>query len=149
MVNDKARRSVIQFEDVSFEYPGAETDSIHHISLDVKEGEFLVLTGGSGCGKTTLTRLVNGLGEQFYEGTLKGRITLLGRNISEYPLYEIGKRASFLPVLQRMRFRLGVKIMAFRMKNWIGGFQVQSSVLTEICCEGKKFIRCPAGKNRK
>ena len=72
MVNDKARRSVIQFEDVSFEYPGAETDSIHHISLDVKEGEFLVLTGGSGCGKTTLTRLVNGLGEQFYEGTLKG-----------------------------------------------------------------------------
>lgn len=92
MVNDKARRSVIQFEDVSFEYPGAETDSIHHISLDVKEGEFLVLTGGSGCGKTTLTRLVNGLGEQFYEGTLKGRITLLGRNISEYPLYEIGKK---------------------------------------------------------
>ena len=63
MVNDKARRSVIQFEDVSFEYPGAETDSIHHISLDVKEGEFLVLTGGSGCGKTTLTRLINGLAE--------------------------------------------------------------------------------------
>lgn len=92
MVNDKARRSVIQFEDVSFEYPGAETESIHHISLDVKEGEFLVLTGGSGCGKTTLTRLINGLAEQFYEGTLKGRVTLLGRSISEYPLYEIGKK---------------------------------------------------------
>ena len=29
MVNDKARQSVIQFEDVSFEYPGAETESIH------------------------------------------------------------------------------------------------------------------------
>ncbi len=42
MVNDKARRSVIQFEDVSFEYPGAETESIQHINLDVKEGEFLV-----------------------------------------------------------------------------------------------------------
>ena len=40
MVNDKARRSVIQFEDVSFEYPGAETESIQHINLDVKEGEF-------------------------------------------------------------------------------------------------------------
>lgn len=56
MKNFKTRRSVIQFEDVSFEYPGAETESIHHIDLDVKEGEFLVLTGGSGCGKTTLTR---------------------------------------------------------------------------------------------
>lgn len=92
MENFKTRRSVIQFEDVSFEYPGAETESIHHISLDVKEGEFLVLTGGSGCGKTTLTRLINGLAEQFYEGTLKGRVTLLGRSISEYPLYEIGKK---------------------------------------------------------
>lgn len=49
MENFKTRRSVIQFEDVSFEYPGAETESIHHIDLDVKEGEFLVLTGGSGC----------------------------------------------------------------------------------------------------
>ena len=78
MKNFKTRRSVIQFEDVSFEYPGAETESIHHIDLDVKEGEFLVLTGGSGCGKTTLTRLINGLAEQFYEGTMKGRITLWG-----------------------------------------------------------------------
>lgn len=88
----KTRRSVIQFEDVSFEYPGAETESIHHIDLDVKEGEFLVLTGGSGCGKTTLTRLINGLAEQFYEGTTRGCVTLLGRSISEYPLYEIGKK---------------------------------------------------------
>lgn len=158
MVNDKARRSVIQFEDVSFEYPGAETESIHHISLDIKKGEFLVLTGGSGCGKTTLTRLINGLAEQFYEGTLKGRVTLLGRSISEYPLYEIGKKvgsifqdpkSQFLPVLQRMKLRSGVKTMAFRMKNWMDGFQVRSNVLTEICYAGKKFIRCPAEKNRK
>ena len=56
MVNDEAKQSVIQFEDVSFEYPGAETESIQHINLDVKEGEFLVLTGGSGCGKTTLLK---------------------------------------------------------------------------------------------
>ena len=41
-----------------------------------------VLTGGSGCGKTTLTRLINGLAEQFYEGTLKGHVTPLGRSIS-------------------------------------------------------------------
>ena len=65
MENFKTRRSVIQFEDVSFEYPGAETESIHHIDLDVKEGEFLVLTGGRGCGKTTMKRLVKGFGEKF------------------------------------------------------------------------------------
>lgn len=63
MENDKARRSVIRFENVSFQYPGAKTESICHINMDVKAGEFLVLTGGSGCGKTTITRLINGLAE--------------------------------------------------------------------------------------
>ncbi len=158
MVNDEAKQSVIQFEDVSFEYPGAETESIQHINLDVKEGEFLVLTGGSGCGKTTLTRLINGLAEQFYEGTLKGRVTLLGRSISEYPLYEIGKKvgsifqdpkSQFFASITEDEIRSGVKIMAFPMKNWMGGFPMQLSVLTEICCVGKRFIPCPAEKNRK
>ena len=80
MVNDKARRSVIQFEDVSFEYPGAETDSIHHISLDVKEGEFLVLTGGSGCGKTTTLRIIGG-----FEKPDKGQVIFDGEDITNMP----------------------------------------------------------------
>ena len=80
MVNDKARRSVIQFEDVSFEYPGAETDSIHHISLDVKEGEFLVLTGGSGCGKTTALRIIGG-----FEKPDKGQVIFDGVVITYMP----------------------------------------------------------------
>lgn len=42
--------------------------------------------------------------------------------------------------------RSGVKIMAFPMKNWMGGFPMQLSVLTEICCVGKRFIPCPAEK---
>ena len=80
MVNDEAKQSVIQFEDVSFEYPGAETESIQHINLDVKEGEFLVLTGGSGCGKTTLLRLIAG-----FQTASEGVITIAGKDITQTP----------------------------------------------------------------
>ena len=44
MVNDEAKQSVIQFEDVSFEYPGAETESIQHINLDARSTRTLRVT---------------------------------------------------------------------------------------------------------
>ncbi|MDO4281224.1 MAG: energy-coupling factor ABC transporter ATP-binding protein [Peptococcaceae bacterium] len=92
MATIEKKEAVIRFDDVSFKYPGAESESLHHIDLAIKEGECVVLTGGSGCGKTTLTRLINGLAEQFYEGARTGSVTLLGRDIADIPLYEIGKR---------------------------------------------------------
>lgn len=91
MIAPDEKQSVISFEDVSFQYPGAKGSSVKNINLDIKSGEFIVLTGGSGCGKTTITRIINGLAEKFYEGTLTGNVSLLGRPISSYPVYEIGK----------------------------------------------------------
>lgn len=82
---------VITLENVTFQYPGGDKPSVTDLNLTIKAGEFVVFTGGSGCGKTTLTRIVNGLAEKFYEGRLTGRAALLGRSISDYPLYEIGK----------------------------------------------------------
>lgn len=91
-MNDHNRKqSVISFENVSFQYPGAKGSSVKEINLDIQSGEFVVLTGGSGCGKTTLTRIINSLAEKFYEGTLTGNVSLLGAPISSYPAYEIGK----------------------------------------------------------
>lgn len=81
----------VRLENVSFQYQSTNEPNIGNINLSIREGEFVVLTGGSGCGKTTITRIINGLAEKFYEGTLKGKVTVLGKSISEYPLYEIGK----------------------------------------------------------
>lgn len=81
----------VKLEDVSFQYQSTNEPNISNINLSIREGEFVVLTGGSGCGKTTITRIINGLAEKFYEGKLKGKVTVLGKSISEYPLYEIGK----------------------------------------------------------
>ena len=52
---------MIEFENVSFSYEGQKHDSLHGISLKIADGECVLFCGRSGCGKTTVTRLVNGL----------------------------------------------------------------------------------------
>jgi len=79
---------MIHIQNVSFTYEQADTPSLKNINLSVKTGECVLLCGKSGCGKTTMTRLVNGLVPHFYPGKLTGEVLLDGRNISEIPMYE-------------------------------------------------------------
>ena len=65
---------MITIRDVSFTYSGTETDGIHHINLEIQKGECVLLCGRSGCGKTTVTRLINGLIPAFYGGNLTGSV---------------------------------------------------------------------------
>lgn len=54
-----AKNSIIRFERVSKGY--GETGVLHDVSVDIERGEFVTVIGSSGCGKTTLLKLVNGL----------------------------------------------------------------------------------------
>lgn len=87
----ESENTAVRLKNVSFQYQSTNEPNISNINLSIQEGEFVVLTGGSGCGKTTITRIINGLAEKFYEGKLKGKVSVLGKSISEYPLYEIGE----------------------------------------------------------
>ena len=49
---------ILQIKDLSFRYPGAERNAVEGVSFSVRSGEFLVVCGESGCGKTTLLRLL-------------------------------------------------------------------------------------------
>ena len=53
---------MIQFKDVSFAYHSTEReDGVHNLNFSIPKGQVVVLCGESGCGKTTVTRLMNGL----------------------------------------------------------------------------------------
>ena len=71
---------MIRLCDVSFRYQGSESPALSHIDLQIPKGETVVLAGGSGCGKTTLTRLLNGLIPDCFEGQLTGEIRVAGED---------------------------------------------------------------------
>ena len=62
----------IQCQCVSFTYQGSTAPALSDVTFFIKEGECVVLCGESGCGKTTFTRLLNGLIPSFYPGKLTG-----------------------------------------------------------------------------
>lgn len=82
---------MIEFDGVSFAYTGREDEGLHDIDLQVADGECVLFCGRSGCGKTTITRLVNGLIPQFFPGELQGRVRVDGRDISSLPMYRIAE----------------------------------------------------------
>ena len=60
----------VSLEHVSFRYNKEESEVLEDINLSIRPGECIVLTGESGCGKTTLTRTINGLIPLVYQGVL-------------------------------------------------------------------------------
>lgn len=83
---------MIEFANTSFRYENSGR-GVSDISFLVKSGECVVLTGISGCGKTTVTRLVNGLAPSYYPGVFSGSVRIDGKEISGLSTWEIGRLA--------------------------------------------------------
>lgn len=80
---------MIQIEDVSFRYSNSKDDALEHINLHIRQGEFVVLVGSSGCGKTTITRLINRLVPEFFEGKLEGKVYIDGQDTSDLDIQDL------------------------------------------------------------
>ena len=83
---------MIQLEHVSFRYAEMETKALENISLQVDRGKCVVLSGSSGCGKTTITRLINGLIPSFYPGELSGTVKIAGEDIAGLEPHELATK---------------------------------------------------------
>ncbi|MET7688314.1 ATP-binding cassette domain-containing protein [Streptomyces sp. NPDC005483] len=71
---------MIRFEDVSVTYDGASEPTVRGVDFEVPEGELVLLVGPSGVGKSTILGAVSGLVPHFTGGTLRGRVTVAGRD---------------------------------------------------------------------
>ncbi len=81
---------MIRIENVSFTYENADNSAaILDNSIQISKGEIVLLCGESGSGKTTFSRLVNGLIPNYYEGTLTGKVQVEDKNPEEVELHEL------------------------------------------------------------
>jgi energy-coupling factor transport system ATP-binding protein len=77
---------LITVDHLTYTYPHAAQPAIQDVSLDVDEGEFLLLAGESGAGKSTLLRALNGLVPHFYGGRIAGQVRVAGHDpVAEGP----------------------------------------------------------------
>lgn len=82
-------RDIVKIDNVSFHYKGSAEGLLKEVSLNVKEGETLLLCGASGSGKTTIIRLINGLIPHYYPGNMKGTVNVAGFDIKDTQLYDL------------------------------------------------------------
>lgn len=111
---------VIDFDNVSFSYGTQTEGSLSNINFKVKRGEFILITGQSGSGKTTVTRLINGLIPHFFEGVLTGTVKVLGSDIKTITPGEMGKNIASIFQNPRSQFFTtnSTKEVAFALENY-------------------------------
>ena len=81
----------IEFKDVTKQFNNASSNAVDHVSFSVNEGEMITILGTSGCGKTTLMKMVNRL----YEPT-SGEIDIFGENIADKDPIQLRRQIGYV-----------------------------------------------------
>jgi len=110
---------LIETKNLTYTYPGVSKPSMSDVSIKVEKGEFVLITGPSGCGKTTLCRCFNGLIPHFYQGELKGEITVADMDTTKHQTHEMAKSVGLVfQNPENQLFALSIeKDVAFGLEN--------------------------------
>ncbi len=81
----------VVFDQVTKRFPKAKKPSVNEVSLQIEQGSFVAIVGASGCGKTTLLKLVN----RIYEPT-SGRIFVEGEDIATVPVTKLRRKIGYV-----------------------------------------------------
>jgi energy-coupling factor transport system ATP-binding protein len=112
--------NAIEFNNFSWQYAGSKNWALKEVNLKIKDGEFVVITGPSGAGKTTLCLCMNGLIPQRINGVLKGNVKIFGKSTLEHDIYEFVKDVGMVyqdPETQFISMSVKNEI-AFGMENF-------------------------------
>lgn len=82
----------IEFRDVSFRYPDADGDTIHHISFTAHHGQTVALIGATGCGKSSIINLI----PRLYDAT-SGQVLVDGVDVRDYTQDALRSKIGFVP----------------------------------------------------
>lgn len=82
----------IEFRDVSFRYPDADGDAIHHISFTAHHGQMVALIGATGCGKSSIINLI----PRLYDAT-SGQVLVDGVDVRDYTQDALRSKIGFVP----------------------------------------------------
>jgi len=87
---------LIKIRGLNFTYNGAEKPALRNIDLTIEDGQFVLLTGASGGGKSTLCRCFNGLVPHFYGGKISGKAEVQGLDILAHSPKELATKVGMV-----------------------------------------------------
>jgi len=87
---------LIRLENLSFTYSGSDKPALRDINLRIDDGEFVLITGPSGGGKSTLCRCLNGLVPHFYGGLISGVVEVQGKDVRQHSTKEMATKVGMI-----------------------------------------------------
>lgn len=123
---------MIKIENFSFKYKGTETLGLDEVNLTIPTGQCVLLCGRSGCGKTTLLRVMNGLIPHFYEGSMEGTAIVEGMDTGKAQMYQLAEkigmvyqnpRSQFFNIDTDSEIAFGIENMGYPKKELMQRFQ--------------------------